>query len=92
MKFLLPSLEMVFHVMDYPKVPVKHDAKNSYFVAFSNESYAWNEDKMAELTRRMALNGKPSDDIESELYYNTHTFKGCIDRRVPRESTLDWRI
>jgi len=82
----------IFHAMDRPKVPVKHASKKGYFVALQNAFFIWDEDQMAELRERMAKAGKTDEEIDSELYYNSKLFRGCVARRVPPPSILYWRV
>ena len=87
-----PVLGDVFHAMDRPKVPIKHEAKKSYFVAFQNAFFVWDEELMKELRCRMEETGLDEEEIDSELYFRPELFKGCVTRRVPPPSILYWRV
>ena len=63
-----PVLGDVFHAMQRPYVPVKHEAKKGYYVALQNAFYVWNEEKMAELEHRMEAAGLTKHEIESMKY------------------------
>ena len=78
--------------MDRPKVPVKHAAKKGYFVALQNAFFIWDEDQMTDLRERMKKAGKTDEEIDSELYYNSKLFRGCVARRVAPPSILYWRV
>eukprot|EP00956_Cyclotella_meneghiniana_P034536 scaffold105890_cov72-Cyclotella_meneghiniana.AAC.1 len=87
-----PLLGDVFHAMQRPYVPVKHEAKKGYFVALQNAFFVWNKDQMDELTNKMILSGLTNDEIEKMKYYNSQLFINCVEREVPPPSCLYWRV
>ena len=87
-----PVLGDVYHGMDRPYVPVKHESKKSYFVGLQNAFYEYDEDTMAELERHMRNDGLDNEQIESKKYYNSRLFLDCVPRKVPPPSILYWRV
>ena len=78
--------------MDRPKIPVTHEVKKSFFVAYMNAWFIWDKDLMNELRERMKESGMTDEEIDSELFYRPELFKGCVDRQVPPPSILYWRV
>jgi len=82
----------VFHAMDRTKVPIKHDAKKSYFVALREAFLIWNPTKMTELEKRMRESGMTDDEIKEKKYFNARLFRECVERTVPSPKILYWRV
>ena len=82
----------VFHAMDQTKVPVKHEAKNAFFVALREAFLVWNLDKLEELEDQMKKSGMSEDEIKDARYYSPEVFRNCVDRVVPPPSVLYWRV
>jgi hypothetical protein len=78
--------------MQRPYVPIHHEAKKGYFVAFQNAFFVWHEDQMNELVRRMKESGLSDGEIERMRYYNSKVFTDCVQREVPPPSILYWRV
>jgi hypothetical protein len=87
-----PLLGDVFHAMQRPYVPVKHEAKKGYYVALQNAFFVWNESQMEDLVSKMMKSGMSIDEIEKMKYYNSRMFINCIEREVPPPSILYWRV
>ena len=76
----------VFHAMDRAKVPVKHEAKKSYFVALREAFLVWNPTRMKELEARMSESGMSDEEIEQQnstlmLVYSENVLKGRFRHR-----------
>jgi len=82
----------VFHAMDRTKVPVKHEAKKSYFVALREAFLIWNPTKMAELEKSMRESGMTDEEIKEKKYFNARLFRECVERTVPSPKILYWRV
>ena len=82
----------VFHAMDRTKVPVKHEAKKSYFVALREAFLVWNPTRMKELETRMSESGMTEEEIEQQKYFNARLFRECVERKVPSPKILYWRV
>ena len=82
----------VFHAMDRAKVPIKHEAKKSYFVALREAFLIWNPTKMAELEKTMRDSGMTDDEIKEKKYFNARLFRECVERTVPSPKILYWRV
>eukprot|EP00956_Cyclotella_meneghiniana_P003609 scaffold4428_cov57-Cyclotella_meneghiniana.AAC.1 len=87
-----PLLGDVFHAMQRPYVPVKHEAKKGYFVALQNAFFVWNKDQMDNLESKMMSSGLTREEIEKMKYYNSQLFINCVEREVPPPSCLYWRV
>lgn len=87
-----PLLGDVFHATQRSYVPIHHEAKKGYFVAFQNAFFVWHEDQMNELVRRMKESGLSDGEIERMRYYNSKVFTDCVQREVPPPSILYWRV
>ena len=87
-----PLLGDIFHAMQRPYVPTKHEAKKGYYVALQNAFFVWNESQMEDLVSRMNAAGVTGDEIEKMKYYNSRFFINCIEREVPPPSVLYWRV
>jgi hypothetical protein len=86
------ALGDVFHAMDRPNIPVKHEAKKGYKNALKNAFFIWNESQMNELVRRMKDAGMDDDEIESAKYFRPTIFHDCVERIVPPPKVLYWRV
>ena len=82
----------IFHAMDRPKVPVKHESKKGYFVALREAFLAWDEEMLNDLESRMRADGMYDEQISNAKYYQTSLFKGCVRRRALPPSLLYWRV
>jgi hypothetical protein len=87
-----PLLGDVFHAMNRPRVPVKHEAKKGFFVALQNAFFIWNESQMDKLVSSMIESGVDENEIEKMKYYNSRLFVNCVEREVPPPSILFWRV
>ena len=52
-----------FHIIDRPKIPVKHNAKKMYKVAFRDALFAWDDLKLDELKNTMLDGGFPESTL-----------------------------
>jgi len=82
----------VFHAMDRAKVPIRHEAKKSYFVALREAFLVWDQDMLKDLERRMCDDGMTNEKSKDARYYNSSLFTGCVSRRVPPPRFLYWRV
>ena len=71
-----------FHAISRPKVPTHHEHKKGYKVALQNAFYIWNETKMKELEALMRKDGMSEEQLESQRYYNSDLYRGCVERYV----------
>ena len=94
-----------FHVMDRAKIPVKHNVKKLYKVAFRDALFAWEPDSLSKLKQEIidspipedSLNGEITDhynsvDVERMMYFNADFFKACVERRILPPKELYWRV
>jgi hypothetical protein len=81
-----------FHGMDRPKVPVNHDAKKGYYVAFQEAFFAWDPKKLAEVKGVLRKSGMKDEEIEAKMYYDADFFVECVFRAVLPPRLLYWRI
>ncbi|KAL7532711.1 hypothetical protein ACHAXR_004793, partial [Thalassiosira sp. AJA248-18] len=81
-----------FHAINRPKVPMHHEHKKGYKVALQNAFFIWNSFNLEELEDRMRKDGMTAEQIESERYYNSSLYQGCIDRFIPPPKLLYWRV
>ena len=56
-----------WHGMDRPYVPVGHEAKKMYSVAFSEAMFCWNKERLQELESHMRESGMTQDEIEKVM-------------------------
>jgi hypothetical protein len=69
----------VFHAMDCAKVPTKHEAKKTYFVALLEAFLIWNPEKLKELTSKMKESGKQDEEVKLQQYFNKRLFCRCVE-------------
>ena len=82
----------VFHYEDRAYVPVKHEMKKEFFVALREAFLAWDPDVLRLLKAAMVAGGMSEEEVEREMYFNPHVFKGCVPRTVLPPSKLYWRV
>jgi hypothetical protein len=82
----------VFHLMDRPKVPVRHHAKKPYFVSMRDAWFLFDVNKLAEVLATLKAEGKTDEDIEAMMYYNFAYFRERVPRVVPPPSILYKRV
>lgn len=81
-----------FHLIDRPKVPIKHELKKAYKVALQEALFAWNPVKLEALKQAMVSDGLAKDEVDAEMYYNVKAFRSVVDRRILPPRQLYWRI
>ena len=81
-----------WHYMDRPKVPVKHEFKKSYFVAFMEAWFAWDPSHLEKVKDALRRHGVSDKDIEAKMYYDIDFFLECCPRVVLPPSILYWRV
>lgn len=81
-----------FHLMDRPKVPIKHELKKAYKVALQEALFAWNPVKLEALKQAMVRDGLAEDEVEAEMYYNVKAFRSVVDRRILPPRQLYWWV
>ena len=81
-----------FHAMDRTKVPVRHEAKKAFFVALRDAFFVWNPKKLKELEMRMLESGMSEEDVKNARYFNSQSYRACVDRHVPAPAILYWRV
>ena len=81
-----------FHFMDRPKVPVHHECKKAYFHALQEAWFAWDPDKLKEVTDALLQDGVSQADIEAKMYYNVDYFRVRVPRVVLPPSKLYPRV
>lgn len=82
----------IFHAMNRTKVPVKHEAKKGYFNALQNAFLVWNPKKLKQLEDKMRENGMSDEEIKAQRYFNSHVYRGCVERYAPSPKILYWRV
>ena len=82
----------VFHYEDRAYVPVKHEMKKEFFVALREAFLAWDPDVLRLLKAAMVAGGMSEEEVEREMYFNAHVFKGYVPRTVLPPSKLYWRV
>jgi len=81
-----------FHLMDRPKVPIRHAAKKPYFVALQEAMFAWDERQMDDVKKALTCDGLSAVDIEARLYFNVAFFRQRVHRMILPPSKLYWRL
>jgi hypothetical protein len=81
-----------FHNTDRPKTPVNHELKKSYYVAFQNALYCWDEAILEGVKDVLRQDGISKEDMESIMYYNANFFKACVPRVILPPTLLYWRV
>ena len=82
-----------FHAMKRPKSSTTHhEYKKAHSVALRNAFFIWNESKIKQLEDFMRKDGMAEEKIESQRYYNTTLYKGCVDRMIPPPKHLYWWV
>ena len=81
-----------FHFMDRPKVPVHHECKKPYFHALQEAWFAWDPEKLQEVTDALKADGLSEDDIEAKMYYDADYFRARVPRVVLPPSKLYPRV
>ncbi len=64
----------IFHGMNQAKVPVRHEYKKGYYIAFMKAFLAWDPDRLKEVTNKLKENGFSDEDIEMLMYYHPSFF------------------
>ena len=81
-----------WHYIDRPDVPVNHEIKKSYYVAFTEAWFAWNPTYLERVKTAMRQSGISDDEITAKMYYNIDFFVACCPRVVLPPSKLYWRV
>ncbi|KAL7547330.1 hypothetical protein ACHAWF_010649 [Thalassiosira exigua] len=81
-----------FHAIQRPGVPMHHEHKKVYKVAFQNALFVWNRSKLEELENEMQNDGMTEAQIEAARYYNGRFHQSCIERTIPSPKLLYWRV
>ena len=81
-----------FHIMDRPKVPIKHECKKAYFVAFMEAVFAWDPQILEDAKNALKTSGMSDEEIEAKMYYNVSFFLECVPRVVLPPRFLYWRV
>ena len=81
-----------FHFMDRPKVPVHHAYKKPYFHALQEAWFAWEPQKLKEVTDALRNDGLSEEDIEAKMYHDATYFRNRVPRVVLPPSKLYPRV
>lgn len=81
-----------FHKMDRPKTPICHEMKKSYYVAYQNALYCWDEKILEAVMDVLQKDGMSTEDIDHLMYYNAEFFKKCVPRVILPPTRLYWRV
>ena len=81
-----------WHFMDRPKVPMNHEYRKAYFVAFMEAWFAWDPTLLEKVKKVLRRHGMSDKDIAAKMYHNINFFKECCPRVVLPPSVLYWRI
>ena len=81
-----------WHFMDRPKVPVKHEFKKAYFVAFMEAWFVWDPKHLDKVKKALRRHGMSAEQIDAKMYHNIDFFLECCPRVVPPPSILYWRV
>jgi hypothetical protein len=82
----------IFHGMNQAKVPVRHEYKKGYYIAFMKAFLAWDPDRLKEVTNKLKENGFSDEDIEMLMYYHPSFFAKGVERIVLPPHQLYWRV
>ena len=86
-----PLFGDIIHAMQRPCVPIKHEAKMSYYTALQNAFLIRNESEVDEFINRTIDSGV-TEEYSDMKYHNSRIFIGGIEFKVPPPTVLYLRV
>jgi hypothetical protein len=81
-----------FHAIQRPKVPIKHDYKKPCHVAAMKAWFAWDKNKLKDVTAALKEKGWTDEDVQSEMCCSVDCFRELVERQIPPPRQLCWQV